>query len=129
MGFETSVDRIITSSLLTASYMKHKHPSITKVLTFCPTHLKEALQSFGIECLSTHADCENYDAMMYKLQVDSSIGAVIIGHDSAWSYNNSAVACIYVQAGAKFIATDSQRTLLLKGGRRIPSTGSLTESV
>jgi hypothetical protein len=45
--------------------------------------------------------------MMYKLEIDPNIGAVIIGHDSRWHYNSSVVACIYLASGVNFIATDA----------------------
>lgn len=67
--------------------------------------------------------------MMYKLQVDPDVGAVIIGHDCRWHYNSSVVACIYLACGVSFIATDAQSSLTLKGSRQIPSTKALTDSV
>jgi ribonucleotide monophosphatase NagD (HAD superfamily) len=91
--------------------------------------LKDELSHIGITPISEHADCENYDAMMYKLQIDPEIGAVIIGHDSNWTYNSSVLACIYLASGVKFIATDDQSSIKLRGGRRIPSTKALTDSV
>lgn len=127
LGIETS--NILTSVTLTVAYMRAKHPHISKAITYCSELLKHELTQAGVECMSSHDDCESYDAMMYRLKVDPVVGAVIIGHDTAWHYNHSVVACIYLSAGCKFIASDSDKQRRVKGGRTVPSTGALCDSV
>ena len=129
IGIKTTKDKVITSVTLTVAYMKTKHPEVKKAITFCSELLKKELELSGIECVSSHADCESYDTMMYNLKVDPTVGAVIIGHDSLWHYNHSVVSCIYLTAGCAFIATDRNRNRRLSNGRTIPSTAAFTDSV
>ena len=80
-GLVVDAERVITSALLTAIFIKEKHPDFKKVLCFGTDALAEAFKTHGIEPILKHADCSSYDEVIFKLKVDPDIKAVVIGHD------------------------------------------------
>jgi ribonucleotide monophosphatase NagD (HAD superfamily) len=61
-------------------------------------------------------------------EIDASVGAVVVGLDLNFSYNKMALANLYIQKGAEFIATNSDAFDMV-GGRMSPGAGVMVDSI
>lgn len=68
---------------------------------------------------------------MRALQVDASIGAVVVGWDPSFSYSHLVYAsiCLRELPGCLFVATNTDSADNIGGGRYMPGTGALVAAV
>lgn len=57
-----------------------------------------------------------------------SLDAFVVGHDESFTYHKLCIICLYLQKGAKFIASNQDGHTII-GGFKIPRNGSLVAAV
>jgi 4-nitrophenyl phosphatase len=110
MGVLVEDKEILTSSMVTASYLaEHYPPDKTRVFMIGERGLKEALlaQKFSLKTIDETPDAD----------------IVVCGLDRHLNWNKLAIATLTIRAGAKFIATNSDTTLPIEQGL-VPGNGS-----
>lgn len=60
--------------------------------------------------------------------IDPSIDGVVMGYDNKLTYHKIIIISIYVQKGAKFIATNPDRYTMIEG-LKIPGCGSMVKTI
>lgn len=63
-----------------------------------------------------------------NVQLDPEVGAVVVGIDYNFSYYKMAVASSYIQAGAKYIATNEDKYIMV-GGKKMPGGGTIVNAI
>jgi 4-nitrophenyl phosphatase len=107
MGMIIETDRILTSGEATATYLAGQAGPGTRVLVIGENGIRVALEKRGF------------------LLVDSiDVSYVVVALDRQLTYSKLATACLAIRGGAKFIATNPDKTLptergLLPGARAI----------
>lgn len=63
------------------------------------------------------------------MEIDHSIGAVVVGLDTKFSYQKLAMAVLQIQSGkAKFFATNDDAYDMV-GGKRSPGAGAMVTAI
>lgn len=106
LGVNVSPNNVLTSADATARWIVNAHPSIKRVYVIGEKALVDALTEAGLECVEQSAD------------------AVVVGLDRGLTYERLKRATLEIRAGAKFIATNADKTLPTEDGL-IPGAGSL----
>lgn len=112
MGIEVSTQEIMTSSIATAIYMRRLEREGCYVIG--EKALKSALCNEGFTLLS------EAEAKMARY--------LICGLDFDLTYRKLAAACIAIQCGAKFIATNADPSLPIEGGL-MPGAGAIISAI
>ena len=112
MGIKTSPEEILTSSIATAIYMRDLERGGVYVVG--EAALKSAIAGEGFTLLDEVA------ARKAKY--------VVCGLDSVVNYRKLAVACLAIQGGAKFIATNADPSLPVEGGY-LPGAGAIISAI
>lgn len=86
MGCEIRMDRIITSGMVTAGYLKREYPGKRVYLMGTPL-LAEEMEASGIRLVDTDPD------------------VVVVGFDTTLTYEKLVKVCDFIREGAPFIAT------------------------
>jgi len=86
MGCEVSRDRIITSGMVTAGYLNREYPD-AGVYLMGTDLLAEGMLKAGVRLTEENPD------------------VVVVGYDTALTYEKLTKVCDYIRAGAPFIAT------------------------
>ena len=60
--------------------------------------------------------------------IDANIDGIVMGYDYNLTYHKILLVSIYIQKGAKFIATNPDRYSLAEG-YKIPSCGSMVKTI
>lgn len=110
MGLEVSADRVLTSADATPRWLKLKMPDIRRVYVIGEAALQNSMQDEGFTLVNDNAD------------------AVVIGLDRHFTYEKLETGALEIQRGAKFIATNRDRTLPTERGL-IPGAGSLVAAL
>lgn len=125
---------IYGSAYTTARYIKANHPDVTKVRVVGMKSISKELAEVGIgSCGAEENEGFVGDRVMsldefeaYKL--DPEVTAVVVGLDSNFNYAKLCIASLYIQAGAKFIATNDDAYDMVNG-RRLPGAGAMVQSI
>ena len=112
MGIKTSPEEILTSSIATAIYMRNLERGGCYVVG--EAALKSAIAGEGFTIL------DEADARRARY--------VICGLDSGVTYRKLAAACLAIQGGAKFIATNADPNLPVEGGY-LPGAGAIISAI
>lgn len=106
MGVHVRADQVLTSADATPRWLKLKMPEIKRVYAIGEAALQNALKDDGYELVNEKAD------------------AVVIGLDRQFTFEKLKVATLEIRRGAKFIATNRDRTLPTEEGLT-PGAGAL----
>jgi 4-nitrophenyl phosphatase len=107
MGMEVAADRIVTSSLAAALYLKKIYGSGTRVYVVGEEGLRSPLSSAG-----------------FQLADEGPADCVVVGMDRTVTYDKLKRAALLIRAGARFIATNPDTTFPSPEGL-IPGAGAL----
>ncbi|KAI8070372.1 HAD-like domain-containing protein [Gongronella butleri] len=126
IGIEANLDEIFSSSVATASYLKHivKFPQDKKVYVIGMHGITEELAKEGIQTFGAEADSgltENG-----PIPNDPQVGAVVVGLDTQVNYRKYAKAFTYLRNNKDclFIATNEDTTFPIHG-TIFPGAGSI----
>jgi 4-nitrophenyl phosphatase len=106
-GIKADSDRIMTSAIAAAKYCKENYDGAS-VMMIGEKGLEEALASEGIEITTKNPD------------------VIIMGIDRDVTYAKLADACLAIRAGARFIATNSDKAFPTERGL-VPGNGSFAK--
>lgn len=110
MGVTIGANNVLTSADATPRWLKQKMPALRRIYMIGEAALREALLEDGFEIVEQGAD------------------AVVVGLDRALSYEKLKRATLEIRGGAKFIATNTDRTLPTEEGLT-PGAGSLVAAL
>ncbi len=105
MGIHVRVETIYTSALATAQFLKKEYPSGTSVYIIGEAGVHEALTENGFWL------------------ADRTPTVVCVGLDQGLTYGKLRTACLAIRAGARFVATNPDRTLPTEDGL-VPGNGA-----
>ncbi|HVC33641.1 MAG TPA: HAD-IIA family hydrolase [Chloroflexota bacterium] len=106
MGIRVPLPTIFTSALATAQYLKKQYPKGAPVYQIGEAGLREALGEAGF------------------WHEDKRPEVVCVGLDQHLTYDKLRIACLAIRAGARFIATNPDRTLPTEVGL-VPGNGAI----
>ncbi|MED1490655.1 HAD-IIA family hydrolase [Bacillus smithii] len=109
LGVEARSEEVITSSWLTAQYLKNE--KIKTALVLGDEHLKWECQQVGIH-----------------IQDQNDVEAVVVGWDIDVSFRDIQKAAKLIQRGTKFVATNADRTFPTPEGP-LPAVGAIVEAI
>ncbi|MDF2700117.1 MAG: family hydrolase [Haloplasmataceae bacterium] len=109
LGYNVTVDNIITSSEVTANYIKDQKPK-AKVFIIGMNGLKTTLQNSDLQMVEENADY------------------VVVGLDKNLTYQKLAQATFEINKGATFISTNSDLRLSTENGIA-PGNGAITKVI
>ncbi|MHC1600842.1 MAG: HAD-IIA family hydrolase [Candidatus Nezhaarchaeales archaeon] len=109
MGIEASLNEIMTSSIIAASYIKRAYgPS--RIYVVGTKALEEVIKSYGHEV------------------VDSNSNVVVVGLDFDFNYQKLSKASREIRRGASFIATNADATIPVENDV-LPGAGSIVKAI
>ncbi len=95
--------------------------------------IRKELAAVGIDSVGGE-DLEGYEngrmeaESFEKVEIDKDIKAVVVGLDTKFTYSKLCLASLYIQAGAKFIATNDDAYDNI-GGRKMAGAGAMVHSI
>lgn len=111
MGIEAPEDRIVTSAVATATYLRHTYPPQTTIYVVGMDALRDAIFADG------HFVPAGRDAQV-----------VVSGANFDLRYEELRVACLAIRAGANYVATNADRTFPTEDGL-IPGSGAIVAAL
>ena len=135
LGYDASLKDIVTSSSVTAEYLKStlntgRIPTTpTKVFMIGNPALEEELVAVGFEVLKvTEEESPEIDedefSKISKI-VENEVEAVVVGIDYAFNYRKLAMGSMYLGRGALFVATNPDAANRVSSGALLPEPGAL----
>lgn len=109
LGFEAHPEEVYSSAIGTAAYLNQE--GLGSAYVVGEPGLKETLQAADIEVMEGQTE------------------AVVVGICKTFNYDLLNQAMQRIRAGAKFVATNTDPTYPMEGGRFIPGSGSIVASV
>lgn len=124
-----TADQIVPASFVAARWLRSAKPEIERAFVIGEDGVEEELRAAGIEVVRAEVDGFS-EAAFTAAEPDPRIGAVVVGADSAFSFNALAQAslCLERLPGCLFIATNADEYDVV-GGRRLPGAGCLVAAV
>ena len=139
-------DDIICASEMAARYLQAKQPHVKKAYVIGSEGLKEELRRCGIECCDEEKEdgkrVYNDLVDLGDTEVEDGVGAVVVGWDLTFNMVKLTKAHIYLthsstreeeskEEGSQclFIATNTDSSLPLPGGRSGPGTGVMVRAL
>ncbi len=108
LGIYVNEDRIFTSALATAAWLKEAAPAEAEILVIGERGIREALTQQGFRLVDDH-----------KLA-----RYVVVGFDATFTYAKAQEAALAIRRGAQLIATNTDASLPTEQGE-IPGAGSI----
>lgn len=109
LGFEAYPHEVYSSATGTVAYLLQEN--LNSAFVVGEAGLRETLSAAGVE------------------MTDDQPAAVIVGICKSFSYDLMSQAMQHIRAGARFVATNTDPTYPIEGGRFIPGSGSLVAAV
>lgn len=139
LGYEASLKDIITSSSVTAEYLRKELPvksalSLpTKVYMIGNPALEEELTAVGFEVLQVKDDeppgmHEDEYSEVSKFDT-SKVEAVVVGIDYDFNYRKLAMGSMYLGRESLFVATNPDVANRVSSGALLPETGALINAL
>ena len=118
------------SAYVTANYLKLHRPNLAKVRVVGMNSICEELAKVSIQSVGGESElAENYTfESLCDHEIDALVGAVVVGLDLNFSYNKLALANLYIQKGAEFVATNDDAFDMV-GVRMSPGAGVMVDSI
>jgi 4-nitrophenyl phosphatase len=110
MGISVNPAEVFTSAQATAAYLERLRPPPARAFVIGEPGLAGALTSVGIDCVQERPDC------------------VVVGLDRKLTYEKLAIATLAIRAGARFVASNADRTLPTERGL-LPGAGSIVAAL
>lgn len=107
---EISPDRVLTSSIATAEYLKTQYAPGTRIHVLGQDGIRQATNDAGFEL------------------ADSDVEAVVVGLDFELTYEKLRTATILINKGARFIGTNGDLTFPFEGGTA-PGNGAVLAAI
>jgi 4-nitrophenyl phosphatase len=107
MGISLDADRILTSSVATAGWIRDRYPEGTRVFVVGMASLQQAVFGDG-----------------YFVQAGKDAEVVVSGADFELTYDKLKTACLAIRAGASYVATNGDTTFPTEEGI-IPGAGAI----
>eukprot|EP01060_Flectonema_neradi_P023213 TRINITY_DN31416_c0_g1_i1.p1 TRINITY_DN31416_c0_g1~~TRINITY_DN31416_c0_g1_i1.p1 ORF type:complete len:308 (+),score=47.57 TRINITY_DN31416_c0_g1_i1:41-964(+) len=130
LGYDVAVDEISTSASTTASVMIKDGFKGKMAYIVGEKGLAAELEAVGIKTCGHDHDSNlpkvNHHEFLQEKMSPETVDAVVVGMDWGASYRKVAKAAIYVQKGAKFYATNSDKSSPTSSGLALPAAGSLS---
>lgn len=134
LGFKSvSTEQVYGSAYVTSHYIKENYPDINKVRVVGMNSIRKELSRVGIDSIGGE-DTEGFEGRKITLEeyeqfkLDPEVKAVVVGLDTKFTYNKLAIASLYIQEGAKFIACNEDLYDNVQG-RMMPGAGAMVESL
>ncbi|XP_053680753.1 glycerol-3-phosphate phosphatase-like [Anopheles nili] len=130
LGFNVSIDNIISTAYLAAQYLKNVGFKKT-VYVIGSTGITKELDNVGIQHVGLGADtlCGTLAETVASFEPDPNVGAVIVGFDEHFSFVKMMKAASYLNnPDVIFIATNTDERFPTTD-RVIPGTGSIVKAV
>lgn len=135
LGYDASLKDIVTSSSVTAEYLKsilavdRICKTTTKVFMIGNPALEEELTAVGFKVLKvTEEESPEIDedefSKISKI-VEDEVEAVVVGIDYAFNYRKLAMGSLYLGRGALFVATNPDAANKVSSGALLPEPGAL----
>lgn len=115
MDIEVRVDEIMTSAHATALYLRDQGAAGKSVYIVGEDGLAGELEAIGMK--------------VFRDAAGEGVEYVVVGMDRKFTYEKLAGAQQAILAGARFIATNTDATFPLPGGRLAPGGGSLVSAI
>jgi 4-nitrophenyl phosphatase len=134
LGFEASLKDIITSSSVTAEYLKDtlmakkKSAIPMKVFMIGNPALEEELTAVGFEVLKVNDDepSEMHEDEFSEVSKSGiAVDAVVVGIDYGFNYRKLAMGSLYLGREALFVATNPDAANKVSSGALLPEPGAL----
>ena len=126
---------VVFAVCLTDALLREQCFKGSKVYVLGEPSVGEELEKAGVQCLGMAADGYNnpkarsiQPVEMSQLEPDPEVTAVVVAFDSQLNYYKLAMAALYVQRGARFVATNADRQYPCNN-RKLPANGTLVGSV
>lgn len=131
-GFNITENQIISASYATAKYL-HDLNFTKKVYLIGHGAIVAELNAFGIECVEPQQSIQGrslYDMIVNGVQLDESVGAVVISFDANFTYSKLFEASNYAKRPeCIFLATSFDESYPTKDGGVIPLIGPLVAAI
>mmetsp|Transcript_10518 Transcript_10518/g.10512 ORF Transcript_10518/g.10512 Transcript_10518/m.10512 type:complete len:223 (-) Transcript_10518:91-759(-) len=127
-GYEASPRQIYCSGMATGSYIKIHYPHVSKIYLIGSEQFRSQLTRQGFQVWHA-SDLVNYRLSaedLERLVNDYPIDAVVVGHDTRFTYMSSVYGAVFIQNGAKFLAASDDPYFVMEKGNNIPGCGTLT---
>jgi 4-nitrophenyl phosphatase len=129
IGIAADIEEIFGSAYCAAFYMRNnlEFPHDKKVYVIGMSGILEELDSVGIKHCGAHRDNQNIGDMAHigDVELESDVGAVLLGFDLDINYKKLAKAFTYLRnPECAFLATNSDLTYP-SGGTVFPGTGAI----
>lgn len=108
LGIDVHEERVFTSALATAAWLKGTAPAGARVLVIGERGIREALAQQGFRLVDDHQQAQY----------------VVVGFDSTFTYAKAREAALAIRKGALLIATNTDASLPTEQGE-IPGAGSI----
>ena len=105
-GIDISPERVLTSSLATAEYLKTQFEPGTRIHVLGQDGIRQAVSAAGFEL------------------ADREVAAVVVGLDFSLTYEKLRTAALRINEGARFIGTNGDLTFPFEGGMA-PGNGAI----
>ncbi|KAG5668872.1 hypothetical protein PVAND_016792 [Polypedilum vanderplanki] len=133
LGFNVKLEDLVTSSYVTAHYLKQIGFN-KKAYVIGSKELGKELDEVGIEHIGIgqdNLDCDIVQYVMKKYELDENVGAVIVSFDANFSYIKLCKAVNYLKdKNNLFIATNGDRYFdFPKWNFLLPETGCLINAI
>mmetsp|Transcript_47792 Transcript_47792/g.121940 ORF Transcript_47792/g.121940 Transcript_47792/m.121940 type:complete len:374 (+) Transcript_47792:139-1260(+) len=135
LGIQCSSEEIVPASYCAVAYLKSiGFPKEKKVFLIGNRGVEEELEAEGISFIGGESDiapsATTTDELL-DIQVDPSIGAVVVGFDWNFSYDKLTYAsiCLREIPGCHFVLTNGDHGDNIGNGRMMPGTGSICAAV
>ncbi len=117
LGIPTSPDEVLTSAYVMASYLAEKEPEL-RLYVVGEEYLRGEFRGFGLHVVDELSDQDP------KEVIDpTGIDAVVVAFDRTLDYRKLNTAYQALRAGARFFATNADKTCPMPGGG-IPDAGA-----
>lgn len=105
-----------------------KKANVSKVFCIGESGLVEEFKALGIEVIRDNGGVSMDDEEFEKTKLEENTQAVVVGWDRSFSFHKLAMASLYVQAGARLIATGMDPSDVV-GGRAMPGNGCVVSAI
>ena len=129
LGF-TSItpEQIIPATYAMAKYLVCELPHVTEVLVIGSSGMCRELELHGLTVHTSFPDITN-EATFAQLEVNPTIGAVVVGYDFTWTYSKLAYASLCIQHNNCPLLVTSRDAFDQLKDRRIPGMTALVNGL
>ena len=118
LGIDTSPEDVLNSAYVLGQYLAKEHPEL-RYYVIGEERLRQELRDYGLTVVGELEDQDAFEVLQTPL-----IDAVIVAFDRTLSYRKLNTAYQALRAGARFFATNADKTCPMPGGA-IPDAGAI----